>query len=52
MAVRASYEVPNPALVFLPILIATTVSTIVGISLVAFRQRINILKPAFFKLVL
>lgn len=51
MAVRASYDVPNPALVFLPILIATTVSTLVGIGLVSVKQRINLWKPAFFKLV-
>lgn len=42
MALRASYEVNNPADVFLPILLATYCSTIVGLITVAIYQRINL----------
>lgn len=42
---RAQQGAAEPALVFLPILLATCVSTLVGILSVSFMQRINLLQP-------
>lgn len=42
---RAQQGAAEPALVFLPILLATCVSTLVGILTVSFMQRLNLLQP-------
>jgi spore maturation protein SpmB len=45
LAQRAILGAANPTDIFIPILIATTISTLVGIIVVALRQRINLLDP-------
>jgi len=45
MALRASEGAANPADVFIPILLATYFSTIVGLSVVAIKQKISLLNP-------
>ncbi|RXU17461.1 hypothetical protein B1F70_08420, partial [Pseudomonas syringae] len=42
---RAQQGAPDPTLVFLPILLATSVSTIVGLLSVAFMQRLRLWDP-------
>lgn len=46
LAFRAAYGAAVPTDVFVPILLATTVATLVGIILTALWQRINLLQPA------
>ncbi|MDR1865068.1 MAG: hypothetical protein LBR08_05785 [Bacteroidales bacterium] len=45
LAQRAILGAANPTDIFIPVLIATAVSTLVGIIAVALRQRINLLDP-------
>jgi len=45
MAIRAAEHAANPADIFLPILLATYFSTLVGLLAVSFIQRINLLQP-------
>jgi spore maturation protein SpmA len=45
LAQRAILGADNPADIFIPVLIATAVSTLVGMIVVALRQRINLLDP-------
>lgn len=45
MALRASSEAINPADIFVPILLATYFSTVVGLIAVAIWQRINLFQP-------
>ena len=45
IAMRASLRASNPTDVFLPILIATFVTTLASMLIVAFRQKINIFQP-------
>lgn len=47
MAVRAQAGAANPADIFLPILMATTFSTLVALITVSIFQKINLLKPRF-----
>jgi spore maturation protein SpmA len=46
MVFRAQMGAANPADVFVPIMIATTVSTLFGVSFVCIRQKINVLNKA------
>lgn len=46
---RAQMGATNPSEVFIPILLATSVSTITGFLLVAIKQRINLLHPILLK---
>lgn len=46
LAFRSSYGAATPTDVFIPILLATTVATLVGIIITALWQRINILQPS------
>jgi len=48
MALRASEGAANPADVFIPILLATYFSTIIGLSVVALKQKISLLNPTVF----
>lgn len=50
MAYRLQARAANPADVFLPIFLATLVSTLVAVGLVGVRQRINFLKGPLLKL--
>jgi len=52
MALRASEHAANPADVFIPILLATYFSTIVGLSVVSIRQKISLLNPTIFSYLL
>jgi spore maturation protein SpmA/spore maturation protein SpmB len=45
MAVRASLKAPDPTDVFIPIVIATFVATVASMSIVAFKQKINLFQP-------
>ncbi|MDR1153877.1 MAG: spore maturation protein [Bacteroidales bacterium] len=45
LAQRAILGAANPADIFIPVLIATAISTLVGMIVVALRQRINLLDP-------
>jgi spore maturation protein SpmA len=45
LAQRAILGAANPTDIFIPVLIATTVSTLVGMVVIALRQRINLLDP-------
>lgn len=45
LAFRASYGAAQPTDVFIPILLATTVATIAGLTITALWQRINIFQP-------
>lgn len=45
MTIRAQMGAGNPADVFIPILIATFISTMIGVLAVCLKQRINILNP-------
>lgn len=45
IADRASIGLPNPTEIFIPTLIATFFSTLVGLLYLSFRQRINLLDP-------
>lgn len=45
MVYRAQMGASNPADIFIPIMIATLISTLIGVITVCFRQRINILDP-------
>ena len=45
LAQRAILGAVNPTDIFIPVLLATTVSTLVGMIVVALRQRINLLHP-------
>ena len=45
LAQRAILGAANPTDIFIPVLIATAVSTLTGVILVALRQRINLLDP-------
>ncbi len=45
LAQRAILGATNPTDIFIPVLIATAVSTLVGMIIVALRQRINLLDP-------
>ena len=45
LAQRAILGAANPVDIFIPVLLATAVSTLVGMIVVAFRQRINLLDP-------
>lgn len=45
IAVRASLHAANPTDIFVPCMIATFTATIAAMSIVAFRQRINLLQP-------
>ena len=45
IAQRAILGAVNPTDIFIPVLLATTVSTLVGMLVVALRQRINLLHP-------
>lgn len=42
---RAKYDAPDPTMVFLPILLATSASTLAGLLSVAFMQRLRLLDP-------
>lgn len=42
---RAKYGAPEPTMVFLPILLATSVSTLTGLLSVAYMQRLKLLDP-------
>ena len=48
MALRASEGAANPADVFIPILLATYFSTLIGLSVVAIKQKISLLNPTVF----
>jgi spore maturation protein SpmA len=48
MALRATAGAHNPADIFIPILIATYFSTIIGLIVVSIRQRINLFNPTIF----
>ncbi len=48
IAQRAILGAANPTDVFLPILIATYISTLAGLIIVAVKQKINLFKPAVF----
>lgn len=52
IAFRMQAGVTNPADVFLPILMATSASTLVVMVLTAIRQRINLFRPAFLAFIL
>jgi spore maturation protein SpmA len=45
LAQRAILGAANPADIFIPVLLATAVSTLTGVMVVALRQRINLLDP-------
>lgn len=45
LAQRAILGAANPADIFIPVLLATAVSTLTGVMIVALRQRINLLNP-------
>lgn len=47
IALRAAAQAANPADVFLPILLATSVATLVGLIAVGIYQKINLLQPMF-----
>ena len=49
---RAQQGAPDPTLVFLPILLATTASTLTGFFAVAFAQRLKILDPVVLRFLL
>jgi len=49
---RAQQGAPDPALVFLPILLATTASTLTGFFAVAFAQRLKLLDPVVLRFLL
>ena len=49
---RAQQGAPDPTMVFLPILLATTASTITGFFAVAFAQRLKLLDPVVVKFLL
>lgn len=49
---RAQQGAPDPTLVFLPILLATTASTLTGFFAVAFAQRLKLLDPAVLRFLL
>jgi len=46
MAIRASMHAPDPTDVFIPIVIATFITTIGSMCIVAFKQKINLFQPA------
>jgi spore maturation protein SpmA/spore maturation protein SpmB len=46
IAIRAAAKVADPTDIFIPIVIATFVTTLASMSIVAFRQRINLFQPA------
>ena len=45
MALRASEKAANPSDIFLPILLATTCSSLAGLIIVSIIQKINLFKP-------
>jgi spore maturation protein SpmA/spore maturation protein SpmB len=45
IALRASMKAPDPTDVFIPIVIATFITTLASMSIVAFRQKINLFQP-------
>ena len=49
---RAQQGAPDPTLVFLPILLATTASTLTGFFAVAFAQRLKLLDPVVLRFLL
>ena len=49
---RAQQGAPDPTLVFLPILLATTASTLTGFFVVAFAQRLKLLDPVVLRFLL
>jgi spore maturation protein SpmA/spore maturation protein SpmB len=49
---RAQHGAPDPTLVFLPILLATTASTLTGFFAVAFAQRLKLLDPVVLRFLL
>jgi spore maturation protein SpmA len=49
---RAQQGAPDPTLVFLPILLATTASTLTGFFAVAFAQRLKLLDPVLLRFLL
>lgn len=52
MALRASNGAANPTDVFIPILLATTVATLVGLLAVSIKQKINLFSPTLLLTVL
>ena len=48
IALRASMKAPDPTDVFIPIVIATFITTLASMSIVAFRQKINLFQPVIF----
>lgn len=52
MALRATEHAANPADVFIPILLATYFSTIVGLIVVAIKQKINLFNPTILSYLL
>jgi spore maturation protein SpmA/spore maturation protein SpmB len=45
IALRASMKAPDPTDIFIPIVIATFITTLASMSIVAFRQKINLFQP-------
>lgn len=52
MALRASNGAANPTDVFIPILLATTIATVVGLIAVSIKQKINLFSPTLILTVL
>ncbi len=48
IALRAAAKAPDPTDVFIPIVIATFITTLASMSIVAIRQKINLFQPAIF----
>jgi spore maturation protein SpmA/spore maturation protein SpmB len=48
IALRAAAKAPDPTDVFIPIVIATFITTLASMSIVAFKQKINLFQPVIF----